>query len=176
MTRYLLVLLATLLLVPAVAATGEVPTPVPAELAGLELPDQFGGRDSLMAHQGSALVAVVVNVRRLALIETWERDLSLRIPGIRFLNVADLPSAGVVDLERTAATLRRRVPAEVPVLMDVERHWATLLELDTELPNLLVFDAGTRLVARFRGRWSEALARDVVAAIESLPAPTAALP
>lgn len=176
MIRSTCLLLAVVALGSLLPVAGGVPTPAPAELLTLELQNQFGGRDSLVAHQGSALVAVVVNVRRLALIETWERDLSVKIPGIRFFNVADLPSQGVVDLEQTAATLRRRVPPEVPVLMDVERHWATLLELDTNLPNLLVFDAGSMLVARFRGRWSEALARDVVAAIESLPAPLAASP
>jgi glucose/arabinose dehydrogenase len=135
------------------------------DFAGLELRDQFGNTNSLLRQRGSAVVAVVVSVRRLALIERWERDLSQRVPGIRFLNIADLPDDVPVDAERTAATLRKRVPDGVPVLMDPDRRWATSYALDTELPNLLVFDAEGRLLARFRGRWNDKLAAEVAARV-----------
>ena len=130
-------------------------------LGTLELRDQFGHTDSLASQRGAPVLVVVVSVRRLAMIEPWERDLRERVPGIRFLNVADLPADAPVDLERTAATLRKRVPSGVSVLMDPARQWATTFSLDTTLPNLLVFDAGGQLTAQFRGRWTAEMARQV---------------
>jgi len=134
-------------------------------IATLELRDQFGNTDSLASHRGAPVVVVVVSVRRLAMIEQWERDLSERVPGMRFLNVADLPTDVPVDLDRTAATLRKRVPAGVAVLMDPAHAWATTFALDTTLPNLLVFDRSGQLTAQFRGRWTAELAAQVADAI-----------
>jgi hypothetical protein len=138
---------------------------VQTAISSLELRDQFGNTDSLVRQRGNAVVAVVVSVRRLAMIERWERDLSERVPGIRFLNIADLPDDTAVDIERTAATLRKRVPAGVAVLMDPDRRWANSYSLDTALPNLLVFDAEGRLLARFRGRWNPELAMQVASSV-----------
>ncbi len=144
----------------------EVPdvSPIETPLASQVFLDQFGHPDSLARRLGAPVVVVVVNVRRLAMIEQWERDLRERVPGMRFLNVAELPSDVPVDLERTAATLRKRVPAGVAVLMDPARHWATTFALDTTMPNLLVFDASGQLTAQFRGRWTAELAAQVAAA------------
>ena len=138
---------------------------IESRISSLELRDQFGNTNSLQSQRGSAVVAVVVSVRRLSMIERWERDLSERVPGIRFLNIADLPDDVKVDSGRTAATLRKRVPDGVPVLMDTDRQWATSYGLDTTLPNLLVFDAEGRLLARFRGRWSDELAAEVASTV-----------
>lgn len=134
-------------------------------LAQREFRDQYGSVDSLARWRGAPVIAVVVSVKRLAMIEKWERDLSERVPGIRFINVADLPADVPVDPERTALTLRNRVPPGVKVLMDPAREWATTYALDTALPNLLVFDAAGQLTARFRGRWTAGLAVQVAAAI-----------
>lgn len=130
-----------------------------------EFHDQFGHTDSLARQRGTLVIAVIVSMRRLAMIERWERDLAERVPGIRFLNVADLPANAPVDLERTAATLRKRVPPGVAVLVDPARQWATTFALDTTVPNLLVFDAKGQLAARFRGRWTAELAAQVANAI-----------
>jgi len=132
-------------------------------LAQREFRDQYGNVDSLARWRGAPVIAV--SVKRLAMIEKWERDLSERVPGIRFINVADLPADVPVDPERTALTLRKRVPTGVMVLMDPAREWATTYALDTALPNLLVFDAAGQLTARFRGRWTAALAEQVAAAM-----------
>jgi len=147
--------------VPDTGSTRSIESPISA----LELRDQFGNTNSLLSQRGSVVVVVVVSVRRLAMIERWERDLSQRVPGIRFLNIADLPDDAPVDSGRTAATLRKRVPDSVPVLMDLDRRWATTYGLDTTLPNLLVFDAEGDLLARFRGRWTKELAADVASAV-----------
>ncbi|MSR09204.1 MAG: hypothetical protein EXR82_06690 [Gammaproteobacteria bacterium] len=140
----------------------------PGVLAAAEFSDQFGTVDSLARRAGAPVVAMVVGIKALPMIEKWERDLTKRVPGLRFLNVVDLPSDVPVDLERTAATLRKRVPAEVSVLMDPERQWATAFALDTALPNLLLFDARGQLVARFRGRWTAAVAEEVAAEVTAL--------
>lgn len=134
-------------------------------LASLELRDQFGNSNSLERQRGAPVIVVVVSVRRLAMIEAWERDLTEHRPGLRFLNVADLPTDVPVNTERTAAMLRKRVPAGIAVLMDPARQWATALGLDTRLPNLLVYDGRGQLLARFRGRWSADLAASVAAAL-----------
>ncbi len=144
-----------------VQTVSETTSPV----VSLELRDQFGHTNSLARQRGAPVIAVIVSVRRLSMIERWERDLSERVPGIRFLNIADLPDDVPVDAERTAATLRKRVPAGVAVLMDPDRRWATGYDLDTTLPNLLVFNAEGGLIARFRGRWTAELAAQVAGAV-----------
>jgi hypothetical protein len=161
-------------LVARVPVQAQVEPAVPAieRLAQLELRDQHGNVDALARRRGAPVVAMVVSVKRLAMIERWERDLSERVPGIRFLNVADLPADMPVDLDRTALTLRKRVPPAVNVLMDPERVWATTFGLDTMLPNLLVFDAAGQLTARFRGRWTAELAAEVAAALSRQAEPS----
>jgi hypothetical protein len=150
-----------------VAAGAQAPDPGAnaSSIAFREFRDQFGHTNSLASQRGAPVIVVVVAVQRLAMIERWERDLRERLPDLRFLNVADLPADAPVDLDRTAATLRKRVPPGVAVLMDPARQWATTYGLDTTLPNLLVFDAGGQLTAQFRGRWTADLAAQVARAI-----------
>jgi hypothetical protein len=159
-----------LVLLPALALAGGLP------IATRAFRDQHGNVDSLARYAGAPVVAVVVGVKRLAMIEQWERDLATRVPGIRFLNVADLPRDVPVDLQRTALTLRKRVPAGVNVLLDPEGEWARTFGLDTALPNLLVFSAEGELLARFRGRWSAPLAAEVAGAVPAAPAAAGELP
>ena len=161
------VLLAVLGPVAAIAATA---------IANLEFRDQFGHTSSLASHLGAPVIVVVVSIPRLAMIEPWERDLHERVPEVRFLNVADLPGDVPVDLDRTAATLRKRVPPGVVVLMDPARDWATTYGLDTALPNLLLFDAGGQLTARFRGRWTAELGAQVATAISAVNPGQGAMP
>jgi len=139
--------------------------PLPPGLADLSLSNQFGGTDTLASHRGRPILVVVVAVQRLSLIERWERTLRGRFPSLAFFNVADMPAEGPVDAERTAATLRKRVPPEVPVFLDLDRRWATTLKLDTAVPNLLLVDGEGRLVGQWRGRYGEALATEVMAAL-----------
>lgn len=136
------------------------------------LPDQRGGHDSLAAHQGSPVVAVVVDARRLGTVRRWAEDLVRRFPGLHLLTVADVNEAQPTTLERVGAVLARRVPPQATVLIDMQRLWAREFALDTAAPNLLVFDAAGTPVARFRGRWSAALADEVaqrVAALDDAP-------
>jgi hypothetical protein len=141
-------------------------------LAALELPDQRGGADSLAAHRGQPVLVVVVDARRLGTVRRWERDLLERFPGLHVLTVADVNESRPTTVERVAEVLARRVPAEVPVLIDIERRWAVGLGLDTAAPNLLLVDARGAEAARFRGRHSEQLAAVVAGHIAQLRAGT----
>lgn len=130
-------------------------------LSEAQMPDQRGGRDSLAAHRGNPVVVVVVDARRLGTVRHWEQDLLTRFPKLHILTVADVNEKQPTTVERVAAVLSRRVPAEVTVLIDIERLWAREFELDTSAPNLVVFAPDGTLVARFRGRWSAELAAEV---------------
>jgi hypothetical protein len=138
--------------------------------AGIDasLPDQFGNSGSLAAHRGSVVVAIVVDVRRLSTIQRWGEALGARYPRLHFLNIAQMPAGGPVDMPRVSATLQKRVPANVPVLIDVERRWATAYGLDTAAPNLLVFDRSGTLVTSLRGRFSAEREASIAPVIEKL--------
>jgi hypothetical protein len=161
--------LGLLLLALAANVAAGVGTLTP-ELSALTLQNQFGGTDSLATHRGQVVVAVVVGVQRLATIERWERELKARYPGLVFFNVADMPAEGTVDPARAAATLRKRVPPEVPVLLDLDRQWATDLGLETSAPNLLLIARDGTLVGSYRGRYSPELAAQVLEALAPLMA------
>jgi len=141
-------------------------------VSAVQMPDQRGGHDSLAAHRGSPVVVVVVDARRLGTVRRWEQDLLTRFPGLRVLTVADVNEARPTSAERVAQVLARRVPAEVAVLIDMERLWARELELDTAAPNLVLIAADGSLVATFRGRWNAQLADEVATRVAALGAMT----
>jgi hypothetical protein len=131
---------------PSPQAAGTAP-------AGAVLRDQFGRPDSLTAHAGRPQVVLVVSARRLRRLKEWEVELGRRLDGVDFVRVADVPAAGGLPpaFDDVASTLRKHVPQSVPVLIDIERHWAGALALDTREVNVLAFDAHTRAVAHVRG-------------------------
>ena len=138
------------------------------ELSELRLRDQYGDEDSLAAYRGQVVVVMVVTARRLRNIKPWEADLREQMEGVQYLRIADVPEGSPADSDQVAEKLRERVPDEVPVLIDMERRWATTLVLDTDRPNLLLVDARGRLVATFRGRYTPQLAADVIEALKKI--------
>lgn len=129
------------------------------------LRDQLGREDGLADRRGKTVVALVVDARHLRSLKGWEVELHDRLPQVSFLRVADVPKDPPVTWKRVADKLRDRVPDEVSVEIDLERTWATTYELDTSEVNLLVFDAGGKLTARFRGRRGKPLVEQIVAAV-----------
>ena len=111
---------------------------------------------------------MVVTARRLRNLKGWEKPLRERYDDIHFVRIADVPEEPPVSHEEVAQKLVKRVPEEVPILIDIERRWARELELDTSRPNLLLFDRDGRLAATFHGRPDPALLDEVFAAIEEL--------
>jgi hypothetical protein len=134
-----------------------------AELSALTLVDQHGVEHELARHRGRVLVVMVVTAKRLRNIRPWERDLREHFEDeIDYLRITDVPQDSPATHERIAAKLVDRVPDGVSVLIDVERRWATVLDLDTSRPNILVIDGDGQLVSAQRGRHSPELAAVVI--------------
>jgi hypothetical protein len=150
-------------LVWAGVAHAEIPAATEVDMA-----DQLGGSGSVAAFRGEPVVVMVVTASRLRNLKGWQRELQERFEEVRFVLVADVPAEPLATLERVQAKLAERVPEEVPVLIDIERHWARELELDTARPNILLLDASGDLVARFRGRKEKALVDEVSASLAVL--------
>ncbi len=142
--------------------------PFDPAIADLALVDQYGRTDSLAAHRDHVTVAMVVTARRLRNLKAWERGLRDRYEHLHYLRVVDIPLEPPVTHDQVATKLRKRIPEEVPVLIDLERAWATKLELDTARPNLLVFDRQGTLHARLYGRENPELFEELCGAIDRL--------
>lgn len=150
----------------------DAPRPVEARnvapLAELKLRDQYGREDSLAAHRGQVVLVTVVHAKRLRKLKSWEAALRERLADVHYLRIADVPAEPPVTHEEVAQKLRERVPEEVPILIDLQRLWAHALSLDTEQPNLLIFDRGGQLVSTYRGSRTPALEADVRRDLEKL--------
>jgi hypothetical protein len=123
----------------------------------LQLRDQFGVSGGLLRDGSGPQVAIVVSAKRLRRIKPWERALRERDPEVPLVRVADVPRTAPTEYATVAAKLRKRLPEDVSVLVDLEGQWATTYGLDTSVPNLLVFDATGELLARHMGMYSVAL-------------------
>ncbi len=163
MTAGIVPLLIALLASGPAAGTAQVP-----EAARIELPDQLGGSDSVDAHRERVTVVLVVTARRLRNLKGWQKELQERFDDVDFVLIADVPADPPVTYEQVVKKLEQRIPDEVSVLIDLERRWATELELDTERPNVLLFDRQSRLVASFRGLKEKGLVDRVSAALADL--------
>lgn len=138
--------------------------------AGLR--DQYDRSDAAGATAAKAHAVFVVSARRLRRLKDWQRALDDRLDGVGFLRVADVPpepGQAPPRFEDVAATLRKRVPEDVPVLIDVERGFARELDLDTREVNVLLFDASGRLAGRVRGRPTPDSVEQAAAQLLKLP-------
>jgi len=160
----------TLLVLSLVAASSSFAEAVPAA-ADAALPDQHGRTDSVAAHRDHVTVVMVVTAARLRNLRAWQKELQERFDSVHFLLIADVPAEPAVTYERVAEKLAQRVPEEVSVLIDIERRWAEELDLDTDRPNLLLFDRQGLLVSTFRGRERPELVEQVSQALEALVGP-----
>lgn len=163
-------LLLAALMLPGLALAGAAVDPSAlAPFADVEWDDQLGGRDRLAAHQGERVLLIIVEARRLPLAGKWAEAIEARDLGLTLLTVADAPPDVLVEPDRFAQTLRKRVPAGVRILMDPRRQLAAALILDTAEPNLLLVGPDGTLAAAFRGRLTPALLEQVAAAAAGLP-------
>lgn len=125
-------------------------------VSDIVLTDQHGGEDSLGAHRGEVVLVFIVTATGLLNTKFWEEDLREQVEDVTYLRVADIPEEPPVTFERVALKLKIVAPAQVPVMVDMERQWARALDLDTAVPNLLLFNREGQLAARYRGRWHPA--------------------
>jgi hypothetical protein len=111
---------------------------------------------------------MVVTAKRLRNIRPWEQNLREHFDQLEYLRITDVPSDPPGSYEQIASKLLERVPEGVPVLIDLDRRWATVLGLDTERPNILLIDGNGKLVSAFRGRHSPELAAEVIRELEAI--------
>jgi hypothetical protein len=120
------------------------------------LKDQFGDPGGLDSQPAGVQVAIVVTAKRLRRIKPWEQALREVNKSVPLLRVADIPRNSPAEFETVAAKLRKRLPEDVTVLIDLDGVWARQFDLDVLVPNLLIFDPHGMLVATHSGMYKRA--------------------
>ena len=133
--------------------------------APVGLKDQFGAEGGLDTAAAERQIAIVVSAKRLRRLKAWERAVREIDADVNIVRVADVPRTAPTEYERVAEKLRKRLPPDVPVLIDLEGVWASVFELDVNVPTVLVFGADGTLLARHAGMYRQdkfdALAADL---------------
>ena len=142
-----------LLAVFATASIVAFAAPVAGDLPALR--DQFGAPVSLAAEPDQVRVAIVVSARKLRRIKPWEKALREEFPDLVVVRVADVPRTSPTEYDTVAKKLRKRLPEDVPVGIDLEGKWAELLGLDTSVPNILVFNTAGALAYQQSGMYKK---------------------
>lgn len=137
----------------AAFALSALATPNAAELPTLT--DQFGNEIGLDADAGRVRVAIVVSGRKLRRIKPWEKAMREEFPDLVVIRIADIPRSSPTDYDKVAKKLRKRLPEDVAVGIDLEGQWADMLGLDTSVPNVLVFDADGTLTYQQSGMYKK---------------------
>jgi hypothetical protein len=128
-----------------------------AEFEDVTLMDQFGVEDGLHGDGESIQIAIVVSAKRLRRIKPWEKAIREYDEGLALIRVADVPRTAPTEYDRVAETLRKRLPEDVNVLIDLDGVWAERFELDASVPNILIFDGAGQLRASHRGMYKKVL-------------------
>jgi hypothetical protein len=127
-----------------------------ADVDGLVLKDQFGALGGLRDDAGGVQIAIVVSAKRLRRLKPWEQAIRDYDGSLAFIRVADVPRTAPTEYESVAEKLRKRLPEDVNVLIDLDGIWATRFELDPSVPNVLLFDGAGRLLAGHAGMYKKA--------------------
>jgi hypothetical protein len=120
------------------------------------LRDQFGVARGLDQHSGQVQIAIVVTAKKLRRLKPWERAIRENYPDLPVLRVADVPVTAPTEHEQVAEKLRKRLPEDVVVLIDLDGVWSQRYQLDVSVPNLLVFDARGELRSVHSGLYKSA--------------------
>jgi len=130
--------------------------------------DQFGQPVSLSDSEPTVRVAILVSAKRLRRLRKWETALRNRFPQLDILRVADVPRDAPTRYEDVAEVFRKRLPEDVGVGIDLAGDWASQLEVDPSVPNILVFAGSGDLEAVHSGMFSNALFAEAAADIDLL--------
>ena len=140
--------------------------------------DQFGEPVSLTATTDQVQIAIVVSARRLRRIKPWEKAMRQEFPDLVVVRIADVPRSSPTEYEKVAQKLRKRLPEDLSVGIDLDGQWSAALDLDTQVPNILLFDATGTLIYRQSGMYKKSryppLQTALIAAQEAARATVAA--
>ncbi len=156
------------LLLPALTILLVAATPVLQTRDLPEVPDQYGQPVAPDSDTHTVQVAIVVSAKRLRRIKPWEKALKKAFPDLRIIRVADIPRTSPTTYEKVAVKFRKRLPKGLSVGIDLEGEWAKRLNLDMNVPNLLLFDVNGRLAAVHSGMYKASRFEPVRADLESL--------
>jgi hypothetical protein len=126
------------------------------------LQDQYGQNGGLGDYTGEAVLAIVATPRKLRWIGQWEATIRAEMPGLMSIRIADVTDRPTPNYKKVADILRKRVPEDVSVLIDLQNQWANNYILETSEPCLVLFDSDHNVVAKFRGRPKGKLVDDVI--------------
>ncbi len=79
----------------------------------------------------------------------------------------NIPQKPGIRPEGVVRKLRGKVPAGVPVLIDMDGVWSSVYNLDTQEMNVVLFDREGRMVVRFGGKREAPLVERIASEIES---------
>jgi hypothetical protein len=136
----------------------------------LALIDQYGETGGLATDADGLQVAIVVSAKRLRRLKPWEeaiREIDTDVPIVR---VADVPRTAPTEYESVAEKLRKRLPADVNVLVDLQGVWAAAYALDVNVPNVLIFDGSGTLLAVHSGMFKKSYVDALTADLTARPA------
>ena len=145
-----------------------------AHAAPAALPDQNDQLLSLADYPNQTVLAIVVSGRKLRHIKKWEEGIRKVYPQLTSVRVADITDDPRPSQEQVAEKLRKRAPADVRIIIDMENLWATEYELDTSEPCLLLFDDNGQVIAQFRGRANKDRLNEVMLVLADIFPPVAA--
>jgi hypothetical protein len=131
------------------------------------LQDQFGISGSLSDFVGQPVLAIVASRRKLPWMGRWEKTIRPELPQLNSIRIADITDEPRPTEARVAEMLRKRAPENVSILIDLQNQWASIYELDTTEPCLVLFDSDHKVVAKFRGRPKGELVNEVMTALRT---------
>ncbi len=133
-----------------------------------KLIDQYGEAMKIDEVDSEVAIAIVVSAKRLRRLKKWEVALRDRFPELEILRVADIPQTTPVTHADVAEVLKKRLPPNFPVGLDLKGEWSAILELDSSVPNIVVFDAKGELRSIHHGMFNNKAFAQAAADIDLL--------
>lgn len=143
------------------------------DVSSLSLRDQFGEPGGLTTEVAGLQLAIVVSAKRLRRLKAWEQAIRKIDEDVSIIRVADVPRTAPTEYETVAAKLKKRLPPDLAVLIDLKGVWAMAFELDVNVPTVLIFDGAGVLLARHAGMYKKSYFAALEMDLTGLSAPAA---
>ena len=126
----------------AVTLAATEPAASPAQLPGLVLEDQYGGRDGPGLHRGRVIVLIYGRPSGLKRMQAWERSVSDQAGGdVSLLRAVDARARVRRRPDQLREKLKDKAPAGASVLIDREGELAEAYFIPAGQVSLTVIDA-----------------------------------